>query len=144
MGRPNRREAMDLSNLKLFAMTAKRMDWLSKRQIVLSQNMANADTPDYAPQDLKKLSFRDLLGQRQAPRGLDKTSSRHIDATRVQAKYRDDPRKQTYETAPSGNAVVIEEQLTKISETQANHRLATNIYSKHVALIKMALGKPPR
>ncbi len=40
--------------------------------------------------------------------------------------------------------MILEEQLTKISETQANHRLASNIYSKQVALLKMALGKPVR
>ncbi len=34
---------MDLSNLKLFQMATKRMDWLSKRQQVLSQNIANSD-----------------------------------------------------------------------------------------------------
>ena len=43
---------MDLANLKLFSMTAKKLDWLSKRQIVLSQNFASADMPYYAPRDL--------------------------------------------------------------------------------------------
>lgn len=135
---------MDLSNLKLFAMTAKRMDWLSKRQVVLSHNIANSDTPSFRPQDLKALGFRDLLTRRQELRGLEKTNAMHINATRRPEKYRPDSKKDTYEMAPGGNAVVLEEQLTKISETQANHRLATNIYSKHVALLKLAIGRPQR
>jgi len=135
---------MDLTNLKLFRMTAKRMDWLTRRQLVLSQNIANADTPDYAPRDLKKLGFRELVrGSRPLPT-LEKTSAMHISPTRKPEKYRPDEARNPYETAPAGNAVILEEQLTKISETQANHRLATNIYSKHVSLIKMAIGNPNR
>ena len=133
---------MDLTNLKVFQMATKRMDWLSKRQQVLSQNIANSDTPGYAPKDLKKLSFQDLVRPHQRRAALQKTSAMHIEATRRQPKYRNDSDKSTYETAPAGNAVVIEEQLTKVSETQANHRLASNLYSKHIAMIKIALGRP--
>ena len=100
---------MDLTNLKLFAMTAKRMDWLSKRQVVLSHNIANSDTGKYQPRDLKPLGFRDLLQRRTEQRGLQKTDAMHINATRVPEKYRPDSKKDAYETAPSGNAVIIEE-----------------------------------
>jgi flagellar basal-body rod protein FlgB len=45
-------------------MISRRMDWLSQRQTVLSQNVANADTPNYQPRDLKTLDFRaELRGQ---------------------------------------------------------------------------------
>ncbi len=135
---------MDLTNLKLFSMTAKKLDWLSKRQIVLSQNLANADTPSYAPRDLKALGFRDLLRRKTVRQGLEQTNTMHIAATRKPPKHSFDSKKDTYESSPGGNAVILEEQLTKISETQANQRLASNIYSKQVALLKMALGKPVR
>ncbi len=135
---------MDLTNLKLFQMAAKRMDWLSKRQQVLSQNIANSDTPGYGSQDLKDLSFRDLMRKRRNLPTLEKTSPMHIAATRKTPLFRPDADKSPYEVAPGGNAVVLEEQLTKVSETQTNHRLASNIYSKHVALIKMAIGNPNR
>jgi flagellar basal body rod protein FlgB len=36
---------MDLTNLKLFQMATKRMNWLSKHRQVLAQNIANSDTP---------------------------------------------------------------------------------------------------
>lgn len=36
---------MDLTNLKLFQMATKRMNWLSKLRQVLAQNIANSDTP---------------------------------------------------------------------------------------------------
>lgn len=135
---------MDLSNLKLFQMASKRMDWLSKRQQVLSQNIANSDTPGYGPKDLKPLKFQEMLRPQLKRSTLQKTSSMHIEAMRKDPKYRNDSKKDVYETAPGGNSVILEEQLTKVSETQANHRLASNIYSKQLAMIKIALGRPGR
>lgn len=135
---------MDLTNLKLFQMATKRMDWLSKRQQVLSQNIANSDTPGYGPKDLKQLQFREMVRPQTTRPTLNKTSSMHIEATHKNPKYRQDPKKDTYETAPAGNSVILEEQLTKVAETQANHRLASNIYSKHISMLKHALGKPLR
>ena len=41
-----------------------KMDWASQRQKVLSQNVANADTPDYREKDLKKLFPREEWGRR--------------------------------------------------------------------------------
>ena len=135
---------MDLTNLKLFQMATKRMDWLSKRQAVLSQNIANSDTPGYGPKDLKQLKFQEMLRPQLKRSTLQKTSSMHIEAMHKNPKYRNDSKKDTYETAPAGNSVILEEQLTKVSETQANHRLASNIYTKQLSMIKLALGRPGR
>ena len=38
-------------------MLRERMSWLNARQDVLSQNVANADTPGYTARDLKPLDF---------------------------------------------------------------------------------------
>ena len=45
-----------------------------------------------------------------------------------------------WETAPSGNAVVIEEQAQKLAQTQIEHQLATSLYGKYVGLMRIALG----
>ena len=45
-----------------------------------------------------------------------------------------------YETAPSGNAVVLDEQMGKLAETQLDYELTTNLYRRQVGLIKTALG----
>lgn len=135
---------MDLTNLKLFAMTSKKLDWLSKRQIVLSQNLANADTPSYKPRDLQPLGFKELLRKQTVVKALHKTNSNHIEAMHKPPKHKYDSSVDSYESSPGGNAVILEEQMTKITETQASHRLASNLYSKHIALLKAALGKPIR
>ena len=37
-----------------------------------------------------------------------------------------------YETAPAGNAVVLEEQMAKLNHTAVSHRLASELYRKHL------------
>ena len=42
---------------------------------------------------------------------------------------------------PSGNAVVLEEQLMKVAETVMDHQITANLYAKHVNMIRMVLGR---
>ena len=48
-------------NFNIFAVLSKRMDWLSQRQKVLADNIANADTPNFQPRDLRADEFRRVL-----------------------------------------------------------------------------------
>ncbi|WP_332308089.1 flagellar basal body rod protein FlgB, partial [Elstera litoralis] len=41
----------------LMQLMAKRMDYLGDRHKVLSQNIANSDTPNYRPSDLRQQNF---------------------------------------------------------------------------------------
>ena len=45
-----------------------------------------------------------------------------------------------YETSPAGNEVVLEQQLMQVTETAVQHRLAQNVYAKHLAMIRTAVG----
>ena len=58
---------MDLSKFPVFRMMSGKMRWLSSRQSVLSQNIANADTPNYVPRDIKAPNFKEILGHEMAP-----------------------------------------------------------------------------
>jgi flagellar basal-body rod protein FlgB len=59
---------MDPGDTSLFSLITKRMSWLSQRQKVLAQNIANADTPGYAPRDLN--SLQPMTGRRKAEAAL--------------------------------------------------------------------------
>ena len=48
--------------------------------------------------------------------------------------------KDVYEVSPNENAVVMEEQLMKVSESSMNYKLASSIYSKNLLMFKMALN----
>ena len=47
--------------------------------------------------------------------------------------------KQTYETAPSGNAVILEEQLIKVAKTQDDYQTMANLYRKHMDMFRLAV-----
>ena len=132
---------MDLFQLKLFQRMSERMGWLGARQEVLAQNIANADTPHFVPHDMKALKFVDHLNQI-APIAQARTNAMHLGGTgQPDASIEDQKTKKQYETAPVGNAVVLEEQMVKLADAQQSYQLMTNLYRKHVDLLKMALGR---
>lgn len=132
---------MELFQLKLFQRMSERMGWLGARQEVLAQNIANADTPDFVPHDMKALKFVDHLNQ-VAPITQARTDAMHLGGTgQPDASIDEQKTKKQYETAPVGNAVVLEEQMVKLADAQSNYQLMTNLYRKHVDLFKMALGR---
>ncbi|WP_340118642.1 flagellar basal body rod protein FlgB [Pelagibius sp. 7325] len=124
----------------IFSLLGKRMDWLGQRQQVLAQNIANADTPDYVPHDLKPQEFRRMVERSFAPNLKPvATQGGHIQSSSLKADDRGVEDKNPYEIAPSGNAVVVEEQLVKVTQTQNDYNAITNLYKKQVAMFKMAL-----
>jgi flagellar basal-body rod protein FlgB len=132
---------MDFSRLPLFGMISRRMDWLSQRQTVLSQNIANADTPDYKPRDLRALDFRaELRGQTQRLAPMT-TAGAHQQSRIIPPPYRiDAPR--TSETTLSGNSVQLDGELMKVADTTMDYQLTTNIYRRQVAMLRAAIGRP--
>ncbi len=48
---------MTVQSTQLFSMLGDKMNWLTQRQRVVSQNIANADTPRYQSSDLQPLEF---------------------------------------------------------------------------------------
>ncbi|HEX9792206.1 MAG TPA: flagellar basal body rod protein FlgB [Kiloniellales bacterium] len=127
----------------IFDVIGKRMDWLNQRERVLANNIANSDTPQYVPRDLDGTKFARLLQSQLAPVEPVTTDRAHLNGTVV----RDGPAKlnvqhETYEASPTGNAVVLEEQLIKVSETQSAFQLMTNLYRKHMDMFRIALRGP--
>ena len=130
---------MDLNTLGMFKLLNKKMDWLNQRQEVIAQNVANVDTPHYKPSDLKTFTFKSALGEsphlapvmtnpgHQMPPGLAK------EAGVVQKD------KVPYETKPDGNAVVVEDQMLKMSQSSQDYTTITNLYKKNVSLLKLAI-----
>ena len=128
----------------LFKLISARMSWLSQRQVVLSQNIANADTPDYRPQDLRAADFARLVeGIAGRPGGLPMkhTARAHLDGAAV-ARIGLAGRAQVtvFEVAPDGNAVVLEEQSAKSAETALDFQLTSNLYRKYLGMMRIALG----
>lgn len=131
---------MDLPDVPLLAMLRQRMNWLHQRQDVLSQNVANADTPGYVARDLKPLDFEQVLSNTRNGATLVTTNARHIALTpshTTQFENRDSP---DQEASPNGNSVSLEAEMVKVSDTQAEFQAAANLYSKAMTLMKTAIG----
>jgi flagellar basal-body rod protein FlgB len=132
---------MDVGKMSLFATLKKRMDYLDNRQEVLADNIANADTPKYVAKDLKPFDFKDLMRRQKMHVKPVGTSPMHIGTSpaRIRDYALDKPK--PYESTINGNQVVLEEQMTKMSESQIDHELTTELYRKNMSMFKIALGK---
>ena len=133
---------MDLSKIPLFSALTKRMAWLGERQKVLAHNIANSDTPNYTPRDLKPVDFRAMTENVSRQVTIKTTNVRHLTGLTPQAKkFEVEEQSEVYETTPTGNSVVLEEQLMKVSETVMDYQVMANLYRKHVNMIRTALGR---
>jgi flagellar basal-body rod protein FlgB len=129
---------MDLPGIGLFRMISQQLHWLGQRQEVLSQNVANADTPGYQARDLQPLAFGDALQQAALRPAV--THAGHLlgkTADPAAAKVKTIT---PWEVSPDGNGVVLEQQMTQLAETQADYQMATELYRKQIAMLKTAIG----
>jgi flagellar basal-body rod protein FlgB len=133
---------MDLSKLTLFKLMGAKMSYLGERQKVIAQNIANADTPQYRPSDLKKMDFQSVLRGDQRIK-MAATHQVHLAGSRPSSAFQVEKAAfgKTYETAPNGNSVVLEEQMMKTAEVQSNYQLAANLYSKNLTMMRTAIGR---
>lgn len=136
---------MDLNNLKLFKLAMTRMDWASQRQRILSQNISNADTPDYRPKDLNPVDFKQVLrGAMAAPVVVARTNPNHLKGTIPEADpFRDMSQRRTFEASPDGNQVVVEEQMQKVSDTRSSYDTAVTLMQANLKMLSIAVKGTP-
>jgi len=128
---------MDATQIGLFDIAARRLAWTARRQEVLAQNIANVNTPGYRPRDIQPfaVSLAQVSGV-----GLARTQANHLSGIggnpgQQEITVRPPAR------APDGNQVALEEQLTKVADTETTQSLVTSIYRKYLTLFGMALGR---
>lgn len=133
---------MSMGNLALFQGMKQKMDWLAQRHTVLAENVANADTPGYRSRDLKPLDFRAMV--KETPRvNMVATAESHLTGTRREPEFRVNQErvKNAYEISINQNGVSLEQQLTRVSQNQADFRLASGLYRQNITLMKLAIGR---
>jgi flagellar basal-body rod protein FlgB len=129
---------MGISDIPIFSMLRTRMQWHQQRQQILSENVANADTPQYRPQDLAEPKF-ELSAPGTAPLQMTRTNVAHLAGFGDAASFRGDHNQ--YQVRPAGNAVSLEDEMLKIAQNNMDYQAATQLYSRSLGLIKTALGK---
>ncbi len=158
---------MAITDLPLFSMLKTRMHWLEQRQKLLAENVANSNTPNYRARDLKQLDFKSTLeaslgsanrgstgmgstgmgstgmgsaGITSASVGMSVTQAGHLRGGSGTRGFDINP-SGGFETTPSQNSVVLEDEMMKVAQTQLDHQTAISLYQRGVGMIKTALGK---
>ena len=128
---------MDLTRSSPISLAESRLAWLDTRQRLLSQNVANADTPGFRSSDA--VPFRQVLDRRRASAAMVTTDAAHLTPTRANSLAVQDRR--VSERTPNGNAVSLDDQAIRIAETDQAHALAMGLHRKYVGLFRTALGR---
>lgn len=134
---------MTTENIGLLKALGSKMQYLAQRQSLISQNIANADTPGYRPKDLKPVNFGTALKDAQGPNKgviMASTNDAHMGPGSATQSVKSEKAKKVYEVAPAGNAVVMEEQLVNSGQVQMDYNLMTSLYQKNIRLMKIAMG----
>ena len=132
---------MDYSSINLMQMMKAKMGYLSQRQKVLSENIANSDTPGFQPRDVIAPDFSRMASAASHKLAVASTNSKHITSSAAgNGMYRDDKMRHTYAVTPTKNSVVLEEQMMLMADTQMDYMKVTNLYNKTVGMFKKALG----
>ena len=130
---------MASDDISIFAMLKSRLTYLADRQQVISQNVANSDTPNFTPKDLKAFTLPGHGGALAlAPVTPTLTSPMHLaapTATAAQTKPVDSP---DSETTLNGNSVVLEDEMMKMTQARMDYDAAVTFYQQSMQLLTTA------
>ncbi|ESQ80076.1 flagellar basal body rod protein FlgB [Asticcacaulis sp. YBE204] len=135
---------MSIDDIGLLGALKGKMGWLSQRQKLVAQNVANASTPGFKPRDLKQMDFAGMMkGEaEQTGLGLSLTSAGHMNVEGAGTFAPKSVVTPDSETTMDGNSVVLEEQMLKMAESRMQYEAAIGFYQKSLGLLRMA-AKPP-
>jgi len=139
---------MDMNKIPLLSVLKGRMSYVNQRQRLISENVANANTPNYAPNDLKGFTFESALKSQ----GVLPSAGQPVNATRTQAAHLDAPKHSGGPWKPEespdsearldGNQVVLEEEMMKMTTSKLDYEAAVGFYQQSMGMLKLAIRKP--
>jgi flagellar basal-body rod protein FlgB len=132
---------MDLSNITLFKALGQRMKFNSDRNLEVTRNIQNADTPKYQAKELQYKSFRAALSTHSTQ--LSRTNPNHMTGktTTSNASFRRQAEKNPVDRKPNGNTVNLQKEHMRLAEIQDNDGMVTRIFKTAQDLVSSALKK---
>lgn len=119
-------------NLDIFRMAQSMAIHAGKRQALIAQNIANADTPGYKPMEIK--SFSEVLSKHQ--------TQGEFTLHTLPAQISDlEPFAIRGGDSPNGNAVSVEQEMVKAIDTRRQHDQALAIYKSALTIMRRSLGR---
>ena len=134
---------MTLDDMPLFATLKAKLGYVSQRQRLIAGNVANADTPGYAPRDLKAFTFDAAMKGQAMPLTVVRTSAAHIapDGGGSGSAYSDGAGPDS-EVRLDGNQVVLEDQMMKMSQARMDYDAAIGLYQQSLTMLRTAARAP--
>lgn len=126
---------MGLDSISFFKNASQRLQWLGNRQKVISENVANSDTPGFKAKDVT--SFSKMLEGSQVT-SIATTNAGHIVSRADIAGVQSVVDKDAWAESLSGNTVVLEQQTIKANEVGESYQLAAQLYRKGHDLLTLA------
>jgi flagellar basal-body rod protein FlgB len=113
------------------------MGYLNQKQSLHAENIANASTPGYHARAIAGFSFGDAMKKAQV--GMAVTDSKHIIPASLSGAHAATTKVRDYDATLDGNAVDVEQELMKVSQTGVDYQLAASLYRKMTGMFKIAL-----
>ncbi|MFC0686489.1 MULTISPECIES: flagellar basal body rod protein FlgB [Sphingomonadaceae] len=123
---------------------------MAEHQRVISENIANSETPGYKARTVTAPDFSSLVAQYGEATGTPHVARPRIELSAAMTALGARPPQggggivldsDTSETKPDGNNVTLEDQLLTLGQVQADYTAMTNIYKKQMNLMKLAIGR---
>jgi len=130
---------MPISDIPILSMLRTRMEWHQERQRVLAENVANADTPNYQARDLAPPDFGRELSV--ASLDLARTDLQHMAGEGNGGSQFASDTSGRFAVRPRGNTVTHEDEMMKLASNQMDFEAVASLYTRSLALIKLAIGK---
>ncbi|SEV92830.1 flagellar basal-body rod protein FlgB [Aliiroseovarius sediminilitoris] len=108
------------------------------RQSVITQNIANADTPGYRAKDIASFAetFRENNGG-----AMQATRARHLTGSVDQANAEPNMVYRAGAMSPNGNSVALETEMMAAAEAKRDQDLALTVYKTSLGIMRTALGR---
>lgn len=106
---------------------------------LISQNIANADTPGYRALDIA--DFDEEFASSSQKSRLRATRASHLDPARSLPDLPIVESKSGNAFQPNGNNVSLEEEMVKSLELRDNYNLALGVFSKSMQILRHSLGR---
>jgi flagellar basal-body rod protein FlgB len=129
-----------VADLPLLATLKSRLHWHQSRQGVLAENVANANTPNFKPKDLKQPTSAPP-GPTASAAPMSVTNVLHLAGLSPARPGEERAAAKRFEVVPSGNAVNLEDEMLKSAQNQSDFQLAASLYQKSLKMLATAVGK---
>jgi flagellar basal-body rod protein FlgB len=135
---------MSMTDLPVLQALKGKLRFHETRQKVLAENVANAETPGYTARDIRAPDFFRVAVEGDGEQGISTalTNPMHIAGPVISNTG---PLKTLkvggYEVTPDGNAVSLEDQMSKITGNQMDYQVVSSLYQRSLGLLKTAVGK---